>query len=231
MDRTISSPLRQAGQATGIASRFTFPSGRVDVMQVIPPKITELVTSLRRLPGVGPRSAQRLALALLSGQGELARQLAQALLQTLEHIGLCDSCRMYAEERQCALCASGQRDGGVVCVVETPADVIALENTASYRGVYFVLYGHLSPLDRVGPSEIGLDLFAHRLQEGRIREVILATNATVEGEATAHFIAHMCQKAKVPSTRIAHGVPMGGELEYLDGHTLIQAIQGRRAYD
>ncbi|MHB1543681.1 MAG: recombination mediator RecR [Gammaproteobacteria bacterium] len=200
-------------------------------MQVVPPKIAELVTALRRLPGVGPRSAQRLALALLAGQGELARQLAQALLQALEHVHLCQSCRMYTEDVLCRLCASTERDEGVVCVVETPADVIALENTASYRGIYFVLYGHLSPLDKIGPSDIGLDLFSRRLQEGRIREVILATNATVEGEATAHFIAHLCQQQAVPSTRIAHGVPMGGELEYLDGHTLIQAIQGRRAYD
>ncbi|EQD76791.1 RecR protein [mine drainage metagenome] len=200
-------------------------------MQVIPPKIAELVTALRRLPGIGPRSAQRLALALLGGQGELAGRLAQALLQAIEQVHLCESCRMYTEDARCVLCTSTQRDGGVVCVVETPADVIALENTGSYRGIYFVLYGHLSPLDRIGPSEIGLDLFARKLEEGRMREVILATNATVEGEATAHFIAHMCQQQAVPSTRIAHGVPMGGELEYLDGHTLIQAIQGRRAYD
>ena len=200
-------------------------------MQVVPPRIAELVTALRRLPGIGPRSAQRLALALLGGEGELARQLAQALEQALEHVHLCESCRMYTEDTLCTLCASSQRDRGLVCVVETPADVIALENTASYRGIYFVLYGHLSPLDRIGPSDIGLDLFAQKLGEGNVREVILATNATVEGEATAHFIAHLCQQRSIPSTRIAHGVPMGGELEYLDGHTLTQAIQGRRAYD
>lgn len=200
-------------------------------MQVIPPKIAELVTALRRLPGIGPRSAQRLALALLSGEGELAGMLAQTLIQAVTQVHLCQACRMYTENELCVLCTSTARDRGMVCVVETPADVIALENTGSYRGVYFVLYGHLSPLDQVGPSDIGLDLLAHKLEEGQIREVILATNATVEGEATAHFIAHLCQQKNIPSTRIAHGVPMGGELEYLDGHTLIQAIQGRRAYD
>jgi recombination protein RecR len=200
-------------------------------MKVMPPPLEHLTDALRQLPGVGPRTAQRLTLALINDQGERARRLARALGEAVDRLRLCQSCRMYTEDALCAICRSELRDPSQVCVVETPADVIALENTASYRGTYFVLYGHLSPLDRVGPEDIGLDLLVERLGSGLVREVILATNATVEGEATAHFIANLCHSRSIPSTRIAQGIPMGGELEYLDGHTLVQAIQGRRNYE
>jgi recombination protein RecR len=145
----------------------------------------------------------------------------------MEKLGHCQRCRMFAEGELCPICATSSRDRSLICVVESPADVVAIEQTASFRGCYFVLMGHLSPLDGVGPAEIGIDEFEKLLGEGEVREVILATNPTVEGEATAHFLAEVAARFRLPASRIAHGVPMGGELEYVDGGTLAHALAGR----
>ncbi len=192
------------------------------------PLLTRLLENLRCLPGVGPKSAQRMAFHLLerdrSGAGELSRSLAEAV----EKIGHCKTCRMLTEREQCEICLSPKRDEHSLCVVETPADVVAVEQSAGYRGKYFVLMGHLSPLDGIGPAELGIDELVARLDSGQVREVILATNPTVEGEATAHYIAELAAGRKIPATRIAHGVPIGGELEYVDGGTLSHAFAGRQ---
>lgn len=192
------------------------------------PLLGRLLENLRCLPGVGPKSAQRMAFHLLerdrSGAGELARSLAEAV----EKIGNCKTCRMLTEQDQCEICRSPKRDNQVLCVVETPADVVAVEHSAGFAGKYFVLMGHLSPLDGIGPDELGIDQLVVRLGGGEVREVILATNPTVEGEATAHYIAELAAERGIPATRIAHGVPIGGELEYVDGGTLSHAFAGRQ---
>ena len=190
--------------------------------------IGHLIESLRSLPGVGPKSAQRMAYHLLEHDRAGGRQLAQALQQAMEHVGHCRECRTLCEDELCSLCASDRRDRSQLCVVETPADVLALEQSIGYRGLYFVLMGHLSPLDGIGPDALGLDRLAVRLQSGEISELILATNPTVEGEATAHYIGELARAEGVRVTRIAHGVPMGGELEYIDGNTLSHAFAGRQ---
>lgn len=190
--------------------------------------IGQLIEALRALPGVGPKSAQRMAYHLLERDREGGRRLAAVLQQAMEHVGHCRDCRTLSEESLCALCASDRRDRRQLCVVETPADVLALEQSTGYQGLYFVLMGHLSPLDGVGPEELGLDSLEGRLQAGEIREIILATNPTVEGEATAHYLGEMAHAHGIRATRIAHGVPMGGELEYIDGNTLSHAFAGRR---
>jgi recombination protein RecR len=169
-----------------------------------------------------------MAFRLLQEGRDGARELAAALQSALESVGRCARCRMLTEGELCSVCAAPQRDAGLLCVVESPADVIAVEASASYRGRYFVLMGHLSPLDGVGPEQLGLAQFERLLAEGGVREVILATNPTVEGEATAHFIASLAQQRGIASSRIAHGVPIGGELEYVDGGTLAHAFQGRQ---
>ena len=189
--------------------------------------IGQLIESLRCLPGVGPKSAQRMAFQLLEHDREGGRQLAAILAQAMERVGNCSQCRTLSEDAVCALCASKRRDRSQLCVVETPADVQALEQATGYRGVYFVLMGHLSPLDGIGPEALGLDLLETRLSSGEVKELILATNPTVEGEATAHFISEMARARGIRATRIAHGVPMGGELEYIDGGTLSHAFAGR----
>ena len=189
--------------------------------------IGQLIESLRCLPGVGPKSAQRMAFQLLEHDREGGRQLAAALTQAMDRVGNCSDCRTLSEDAVCALCASERRDRGQLCVVETPADVQALEQATGYRGLYFVLMGHLSPLDGIGPEALGLDLLETRLAAGEVKELILATNPTVEGEATAHFISEMARVHGIRATRIAHGVPMGGELEYIDGGTLSHAFAGR----
>jgi len=189
--------------------------------------IGQLIESLRCLPGVGPKSAQRMAFQLLEHDREGGRQLAAALAQAMDRVGNCSDCRTLSEDTVCALCASERRDRGQLCVVETPADVQALEQATGYQGLYFVLMGHLSPLDGIGPEALGLDLLEGRLASGELRELILATNPTVEGEATAHFISEMARAHGIRATRIAHGVPMGGELEYIDGGTLSHAFAGR----
>jgi len=189
--------------------------------------IGQLIESLRCLPGVGPKSAQRMAFQLLEHNREGGRQLATALAQAMDRVGNCSDCRTLSEDAVCALCASARRDRSLLCVVETPADVQALEQATGYQGLYFVLMGHLSPLDGIGPAALGLDLLESRLAAGEVKELILATNPTVEGEATAHFISEMARVHGIRTTRIAHGVPMGGELEYIDGGTLSHAFAGR----
>ncbi len=189
--------------------------------------IGQLIESLRCLPGVGPKSAQRMAYHLLEHDREGGRRLAEALNQSMERIGHCRDCRTLSEDDRCTLCSSERRDRSLLCVVETPADVLALEQSIGYQGLYFVLMGHLSPLDGIGPEELGLDQLEPRLRGGEVRELILATNPTVEGEATAHYIGEIAHACGVRVTRIAHGVPMGGELEYIDGNTLSHAFAGR----
>jgi recombination protein RecR len=193
-----------------------------------PPSLNRLIEALRCLPGVGPKSAQRMAFHLLERERAGGRELASAVSGAMEDLGHCRRCRMFAEGQLCPICASSQRDRSLLCVVESPADVVAVEQSASYRGCYFVLMGHLSPLDGLGPHEIGIDAFERLLAEGEVAEVILATNPTVEGEATAHFLGEVVARHGLRASRIAHGVPVGGELEYVDGGTLAHAIAGRQ---
>jgi len=190
--------------------------------------IGRLIENLRCLPGVGPKSAQRMAFHLLEHNRDGGRQLAEALSLAMERVGNCSECRTLSEEPVCALCANTRRDRSLLCVVETPADVQALEQSTGYQGLYFVLLGHLSPLDGIGPEQLGMDRLEARLAGGTVQELILATNPTVEGEATAHFISELARAHGVRPTRIAHGVPMGGELEYIDSGTLSHAFAGRQ---
>jgi recombination protein RecR len=190
--------------------------------------LERLVEALRVLPGVGPRSAQRMAYHLLQHDRAGADQLSQALAQALETVRRCAKCHNFSEEEVCALCRSPRRDASLLCVVETPADLAMVEQTLSYSGMYFVLMGRLSPLDGVGPRDIGLDRLQARVADGEVREVILATNFTNEGEATAHYIAEMLRARGVRVSRIARGVPLGGELEYVDAGTISQALLERR---
>jgi len=195
------------------------------------PLIDQLIESLRCLPGVGPRSAQRMAFHLLQRERDGGRRLAGAIRDAVDQVSQCRQCRVLTEEPVCGLCSSDKRDRGLLCIVEGPADVFALEQATGYRGLYFVLMGRLSPLDGVGPEALGLDLLEGRLAGGEVQEVILATSPTVEGEATSHYIAELAHEHGVRTTRIAHGVPMGGELEYVDSGTLSHAFAGRRDYD
>ena len=190
--------------------------------------LERLVEALRVLPGVGPRSAQRMAYHLLQHDRAGAGQLAQALSQALETVQRCAKCNNFSEDEVCSLCCSPRRDASLLCVVETPAYLAMVEQTVSYSGMYFVLMGRLSPLDGVGPRDIGLDRLQARVAEGEVREVILATNFTNEGEATAHYIAEMLRARGIRVSRIARGVPLGGELEYVDAGTLSQALLERR---
>lgn len=192
------------------------------------PLLNRLMTALRCLPGVGPKSAQRMALHLLERDRDGARRLVESLQAAVDGIGRCRLCRDLSETGICALCADSRRDHSLLCVIETPADVLAVEQATGFQGVYFVLMGHLSPLDGIGPAELGLETLEARLAEGEVREVILATNPTVEGEATAYYIAELARERGIRATRIAHGVPLGGELEYVDGGTLAHAFAGRR---
>lgn len=191
------------------------------------PLVEELITALRCLPGVGPKSAQRMALHLLEREREGGFRLAETLERALEHVGQCSECRTLTEEPVCGLCRSERRDATMLCVVETPADQIAMEQAGGFNGRYFVLTGHLSPIDGIGPDALGLDLLKDKVGRDQVREVILATNPTVEGEATAHYISEMLQALPVTVTRLAHGIPVGGELEYIDGGTLSRALAGR----
>jgi len=194
-----------------------------------PPSLSRLIDALRTLPGVGPKTAQRMAFHLLQDGRDGARVLADSLTVALSRIGRCTRCRMFTETEICFVCSSPQRDAGLLCVVESPADVMAIEQSAGYRGRYFVLMGHLSPLDGVGPEQLGVPALEALLEEGGVRELILATNPTVEGEATAHFLSELARARGLRATRIAHGVPVGGELEYIDGGTLAHALAGRHA--
>lgn len=192
------------------------------------PLVSRLIEALRCLPGVGPKSAQRLAFHILERDRAGARNLATAITEATDSVGHCERCRMLTESELCPICTSGGRDDSLLCIVETPADVVAVENSAGYSGRYFVLTGHLSPLDGIGPEELGLDRLEKILDDEPVREVIVATNPTVEGEATAHYIAEMCGARSIRASRIAHGVPVGGELEYVDGGTLSRALSGRQ---
>ncbi|MBB6523322.1 recombination mediator RecR [Pseudoteredinibacter isoporae] len=192
------------------------------------PLIDELINALRILPGVGPKSAQRMALHLLERDKPGAAKLASSLQQAIEHVGRCKLCRTLTEQDICATCTNPQRDSRLLCVVETPADVLAIEQAGNYSGRYFVLLGHLSPIDGIGPEDIGIDVLLERLQNEHIEELILATNPTIEGEATAHYLAEQAKRLEVRVSRIAHGVPLGGELEYIDGGTLAHAFNSRQ---
>jgi recombination protein RecR len=191
-------------------------------------RLAQLMQALRVLPGVGPKSAQRMAFHLLQRDRQGAQALAEALLAAVEEIGYCQQCRTLTESELCAVCANPNRDDAQLCIVETPAEVFAIDQSTGFKGRYFVLNGRLSPLDGIGPDELRLDLLEQRLRTGEVRELILATNTTVEGEATAHYISEMARHFGVRPTRIAYGVPFGGEIEYIDGTTLSHAFNGRR---
>ena len=193
------------------------------------PLTKQLIETLRGLPSVGPKSAQRMAFTVLSQQGRpKGLALAHALQQAIDKVGLCRLCRTFTEQAECGICQSTKRNIKLLCVVESPADVVAIEQTSSYTGRYFVLHGHLSPLDGIGPQEIGIPLLLQRLiKTTDVMELILATNPTIEGKATAHYIASHVDPSKIKCSRIAHGVPLGGELEYLDGGTLSHAFTSR----
>ncbi len=193
--------------------------------------LERLIEALRVLPGVGPRSAQRMAYYLLQHERPGAEQLARALAEALATVRHCSRCNNFTEDDICALCRSPRRDGSLLCVVETPADLAMVEQTATYAGMYFVLMGRLSPLDGVGPRDIGLERLLSRVTDGEVSEVILATNFTNEGEATAHYIAEMLRARNLQVSRIARGVPLGGELEYVDVGTLSQALLDRRGIE
>ncbi len=193
------------------------------------PSLARLIDALRTLPGVGSKTAQRMAFHLLQDGRQGARALTESLSQALAQIGRCRHCRMFTESELCFICTSTQRDASLVCVVESPADVVAIEQSGGYRGRYFVLMGHLSPLDGIGPEQLGIRDLEALLDAGGVQELILATNPTVEGEATAHFLSELARARQLPATRIAHGVPMGGELEYIDGGTLAHALAGRHS--
>jgi recombination protein RecR len=192
------------------------------------PLLADLIDALRCLPGVGVKSAQRMAFHVLERDRAGARRLAEQLAAAVERIGNCARCRTFSETQVCALCAGATRDASLLCVVETPVEQLAIEQATGYRGRYFVLLGRLSPLDGLGPKELGLDALAQRLREGEVQELIIATNPTVEGEATAHMLAQLARDANVRASRLAHGVPLGGELEYIDRGTLAHAFGGRQ---
>ena len=194
-----------------------------------PSRLDDLIEGLRRLPGVGPKSAQRIAYHLLQHDRDGAARLGQALTQAVEQIRHCAMCNTFTENELCDVCASERRDRTLLCVVETPGDQLMIEQTLTYRGLYFVLMGRLSPLDGIGPKDIHLDRLLRRAGDGVVREVILATNFTNEGEATAHTIAEMLKSRPLSVTRLARGVPVGGELEYVDVGTIAQAVLDRRA--
>lgn len=192
------------------------------------PLIEQLIQAFTCLPGVGRKSAQRMTYHLLERDREGARVLARALLDAVDNIGHCQRCRTFTEHELCSICSQPGRDNSILCIVETPADVLAIEQATAYRGLYFVLMGHLSPLDGIGPEEIGLEQLLKRFRSEPVSEVILATSTTVEGEATAHYISEMIDTDKTTVTRLAHGIPIGGELEFVSGSTLAHAFAGRR---
>ena len=198
-------------------------------MQGYSPLIQQLINALQCLPGVGPKSAQRMALYLLEKNRTSGQMLANSLLSAIENIVNCQQCRTLTENNLCSICSSVKRDASLLCIVETPADMLAIEKTASFSGKYFVLLGRLSPLDGVGPEQLGLDVLQNILTNNEVAEVILATNLTVEGQATAHYLTNWlaAKFPKIITSRIAHGIPVGGELEYVDGGTLTQAFCGR----
>ncbi len=191
------------------------------------PLIDQLIEAFRCLPGVGPKSAQRMTLQLLERNRVGAKRLSEALTEALNNVGNCNECRTLTEESICRICASHSRNRSVCCVVESPADIFAIEQSASFKGVYFVLMGHLSPIEGIGPEQLGISQLIKKIKEQGIEELIIACNPTVEGEATAYYIAEQLKSLPVVVSRIAHGVPVGGELEYVDSGTLSHAFVGR----
>lgn len=192
--------------------------------------VNQLIEALRCLPSVGPKSAQRMAYYLLERDRSGAENLSKILDRAVKEVGHCEQCRSLSEQKHCDICISSHRDRSLLCIVETPADVQVIEQSTNYKGLFFVLMGHLSPLDGIGPEDIGLDMLATRLEQGDIKEVVLATNFTVEGEATAHYISEMVNSRNITASRIAHGVPVGGELEYVNSSTLSHAFSGRQVF-
>ncbi len=190
--------------------------------------IDTLIETLQVLPGVGPKSAQRMALHLLQRERKAGVDLAQALQQAMLKVQQCQACRNLTEQQICRICRDPGRDASLLCIVESPADIIAIEQAGGFKGFYYVLNGRLSPLEGIGPEQLGLDQLMDRIHELRPKELVLATNPTVEGEATAHYIVQLAQGLVERMSRIAHGVPLGGEIEYIDGGTLAHALQGRR---
>ena len=191
--------------------------------------LDELIEAFCCLPGVGPKSAQRMAFHILERNRDGGSRLAKKITESLERIGHCAKCRNFSETELCTVCANPRRDSHLLCIVESPADMLALEQATGFQGLYFVLMGRLSPLDGIGPDELGLDFLEQRFSNESISEVIIATNPTVEGEATAHYISNLARKYQINVSRIAHGVPLGGELEYIDSNTLHRAFSGRQA--
>ena len=192
--------------------------------------LNELIDALRCLPSVGTKTAQRMAFYLLEHDRASGMKLAAILQAAMENIAHCDHCRTFSEDKLCRICNNTSRQQDSLCVVENPTDVLALEQATNYQGYYFVLMGKLSPLDGIGPEELGLDLLETRLSKGKVKELILATNPSVEGEVTAHYISELAEKYNIKTTRIAHGIPIGGELDYVDSGTLSHAFSGRRSY-
>jgi len=193
------------------------------------PLIDNLISALTCLPGIGPKSAQRMAFHILKHNRGGGRQIAHTLLSAIDKVGHCQQCRIFSEQTICNICNNHARDHSVMCVVESPADVVMIEQAGGYQGLYFVLMGHLSPMDSIGPKEIGVEFFQQRLLSATIKEVIMATSTTVGGEATAYYLAEVTKTHNILTTRIAYGVPMGGELEYLDGGTVARALEQRDA--
>jgi recombination protein RecR len=195
------------------------------------PLIEQLITSLRVLPGVGPKSAQRMAYHLLERQRQGAEQLAKVLDQAVKQVGHCSHCRTLTEDETCNICRSERRDDQLICIVETPSDIQVFEDSAIYSGKYFVLMGHISPIDGIGPEELGLDKLEQLLKNKPIKEMVIATNPSVEGEVTAHYLQNLAKKYDVTVTRLAQGIPMGSELGYLDTGTLTQAFLSRKEFE
>ena len=191
------------------------------------PLLEQLIDALRVLPGVGPKSAQRMAYHVLAREREGGQRLADSMAQAVKDIGYCESCRDFSELDVCAICASASRDAQLLCIVENPSDRLAIESATGFRGKYFVLHGRLSPLDGIGPGELGIDNLQKRLEANDIVELIIATNPTIEGEATAHYLASIARSLDIKATRLAYGVPLGGELEYIDRGTLSHAFGSR----
>ena len=198
-------------------------------MAKLGPSIDELISALRCLPGVGPKSAQRMTFHLLERNRDGGQRLAQALTHALENVKHCNRCRILSETELCSRCADERRQQDILCIVEMPSDVLAIEQATQYQGQYFVLSGHLSPLDGIGPDALGIPKLIEWLDQNTIEEVILATNPTVEGEATAHFIGELARARNIKVSRLAHGIPLGGELEYVDSGTLSHAFSGRES--
>ncbi len=195
------------------------------------PSLAELVTALTCLPGVGQKSAQRMALHLIERDQKGASRLANAMLGALEKVGHCNQCRNFSDTDICEICSSNKRNSSILCVVETPADVLAVESSGAFQGTYYVLLGRLSPLDGIGPGQLGLDELENYLADGSVEEIILATSATVEGDITAQFVADIARKTNIRTSRLARGIPLGGELEYVDSGTLSRALSGRQQFE